>query len=140
MKKQSECNKSKEVKETNYSQSFALACERKRSWSGEKQQTCQTKPLTPTHKMIHYLLLDVLRTILPYKGVDKMKYKFNATFNIEGKKIEHKMEYDSVDIVKTLERRLKTAFPNATGIEIVLAEAAAMQVDPKVPAEPKGVK
>lgn len=49
-----------------------------------------------------------------------MKYKFTAGFNIEGKPITHRMEYDSVDIVKTLERRLKTAFPNATGIQITL--------------------
>lgn len=49
-----------------------------------------------------------------------MKYKFTAAFNIEGKQITHAMEYDSVDIVKTLERRLKTAFPNATGITITL--------------------
>lgn len=63
-----------------------------------------------------------------------MKYKFNAAFNIEGKAINHKMEYDSVDIVKTLERRLKTAFPNATGIQITLETEMPMSV------EPKGVK
>lgn len=49
-----------------------------------------------------------------------MKYHFTAKFNINGKETEHAMTYDSVDIVKTLERRLKTAFPNATGITITL--------------------
>lgn len=54
-----------------------------------------------------------------------MEYKFTANFNIEGKPVTHAMTYSSVDIVKTLERRLKTAFPNATGIAITLDEPKA---------------
>lgn len=49
-----------------------------------------------------------------------MKYNFTAVFNINGKPHTHAMNYDSIDIIKTLERRLKTAFPNATGVEITL--------------------
>lgn len=53
-----------------------------------------------------------------------MFLQFNATFSIDGKPVAHKMTYDSADIIKTLERRLKTAFPNATGIIITLDEKA----------------
>lgn len=49
-----------------------------------------------------------------------MKNKFIAKYSIDGKQHTHNMEYDTGDIVKTLERRLKTAFPNATSIEIQL--------------------
>lgn len=48
-----------------------------------------------------------------------MIYKFTATFNIDGKKFMQAMTYDSKDVIKTLERRLTTAFPNAVSIEIV---------------------
>lgn len=51
-----------------------------------------------------------------------MKIKFLAKFNINGKPNDHSMEYDSIDIIKTLERRLKTAFPNATDIRIAHQE------------------
>jgi hypothetical protein len=47
-----------------------------------------------------------------------MKYNFKAEFKIDGKPQVQPMEYDSGDVIKTLERRLKTAFPNATGIVI----------------------
>lgn len=47
-----------------------------------------------------------------------MEYKFKATFNIDGKPHAHEMTYNSADIIKTLERRLQTAFPNATSISI----------------------
>jgi hypothetical protein len=49
-----------------------------------------------------------------------MKLKFTAQYSIEGKPTEQAMEYDTADVVKTLERRLKTAFPNATSITITL--------------------
>lgn len=82
-----------------------------------------TKPLTLCKPYISFLEQPPQET--------SMKYKFTANFNIEGKPITHAMEYDSVDIVKTLERRLKTAFPNATGITITL--------DGETPT-PRGVK
>lgn len=47
-----------------------------------------------------------------------MKYKFKATYMLNAKPQTHEMEYDSEDVIKTLERRLKTAFPNATSIVI----------------------
>lgn len=49
-----------------------------------------------------------------------MKITFTAKYNIDGNTHEQKMEYDTKDVQKTLERRLKTAFPNATGVAIVL--------------------
>lgn len=49
-----------------------------------------------------------------------MTYSFIAVMTIEGQQVTHKMTYSSVDIIKTLERRIKTAFPNATHIGIVL--------------------
>lgn len=53
-----------------------------------------------------------------------MFLQFTATYSIDGKPQTHKMTYDSADIIKTLERRLKTAFPNATGITLTLDEKA----------------
>lgn len=50
-----------------------------------------------------------------------MKYNFKAVFKIDGKEMSHAMEYDSADVIKTLERRLRTAFPNATAITITEA-------------------
>jgi hypothetical protein len=47
-----------------------------------------------------------------------MHYKFIATYSVDGKPYTQTMEYDSKDVVKTLERRLRTAFPNATQIAI----------------------
>lgn len=51
--------------------------------------------------------------------VPMAKLNFTANYNIDGKPQTQAMEYDTGDVVKTLERRLKTAFPNATGIVIV---------------------
>lgn len=50
-----------------------------------------------------------------------MKYNFTAVYKIDGKEQQQNMEYDSADVIKTLERRLKTAFPNATSITITEA-------------------
>lgn len=49
-----------------------------------------------------------------------MRLNFTATYNINGAVKSEAMTYDTVDVIKTLERRLKTAFPNATGISITL--------------------
>lgn len=54
-----------------------------------------------------------------------MKITFLASYNIDGQKNQQRMEYDTKDIEKTLERRLKTAFPNASGITIVLDDQPA---------------
>lgn len=54
-----------------------------------------------------------------------MKLNFTATFKLGATTTVHQMEYDTKDVIKTLERRLTTAFPNATGISIVQDEPAA---------------
>ena len=69
-----------------------------------------------------------------------MKYHFTAKFNINGNNTEHAMTYDSVDIVKTLERRLKTAFPNATGITITLDQEVKAPEVVQDDTKPKGAK
>lgn len=47
-----------------------------------------------------------------------MLYRFSASYKIDGKNQTTEMTYESADIIKTLERRLKTAFPAATEITI----------------------
>lgn len=49
------------------------------------------------------------------------KLNFTATFKIDGKSFVQPMEYDTADVEKTLQRRLVTAFPNATSIVITEA-------------------
>lgn len=52
-----------------------------------------------------------------------MKHKFIAKFTVGGTPEQSmEMEYDDKDIIATLERRLKTAFPNARGIVIKRAD------------------
>lgn len=48
-----------------------------------------------------------------------MQHTFTAKFNINGTpQTPTEMTYDDNDIIATLNRRLKTAFPNATNISI----------------------
>lgn len=49
-----------------------------------------------------------------------MKLNFTAVYSIDGNKQTMPMEYDTKDAAATLERRLKTAFPNATSVTITL--------------------
>lgn len=48
--------------------------------------------------------------------------KFTVTYEADGKKQTQTMSYSTADIVKTLERRLKTAFPGASNIAITEAK------------------
>lgn len=47
-----------------------------------------------------------------------MIHRFNATYDVNGQKQKTEMTYDDADIRSTLRRRLQTAFPNATNINI----------------------
>lgn len=70
-----------------------------------------------------------------------MKLLFTAAYNINGTAKTEQMTYDTVDVIKTLERRLKTAFPNATGISITLNNEQQGELPlANTPITPKGVK
>lgn len=72
----------------------------------------------------HRTALHIMRTTRAEAGQQHrgitVKINFLATYHIDGNAHNMKMEYDTKDVEKTLERRLKTAFPNASGITIVL--------------------
>lgn len=64
----------------------------------------------------------------PYKVLH-----FTAQYTIDGETHTQKMAYSTADVIKTLERRLNTAFPNAVSVTIVQDEPPAGPAAPAAP-------